>query len=202
MPGTGNVTIRQPKLLLVEGRDEEEFFRHLLKFETIDDIQIIGYGGKGNIGGFLKTLPALSNFEDVERLAVTRDADDNAASANESMATALRNALLPLPDQSGTKPQVLTVAIPPDKDTGCLESMIWEAIADENGLLADCIDEFVECAEIPRSGMRLEKARLHAFVATQKAPGLKLGEATRAGFWPVEHRAFDPMRALLRQLSE
>ena len=201
MPRVGDIRIEQPNLLLVEGRDEEEFFRRLLTSATIDGVQVVGYGGKDKLGSFLRTLTSLSKFEDVERLVVTRDADESAASAYQSMVTALENASLPLPRQDGMRPQVVTVTIPPDKDTGCLESMIWEAIVDENRSVAECIEEFVECAAIPRSGTRFEKARLYAFVASKEKPGLKIGEATDAGYWHLDHPAFLSIRELLKDLD-
>ena len=48
--------ITKPKLLIVEGRDEEEFFRPMLAELGIKDIQVTGIGGKEKLRGNLKAL--------------------------------------------------------------------------------------------------------------------------------------------------
>ena len=51
--GQRNVGVQQPCLLLVEGNDDEWFFRRLIEKRSIADIQIIQYSEEGKLGDFL-----------------------------------------------------------------------------------------------------------------------------------------------------
>ena len=59
--------IVQPKLLLGEGIDELRFFSALLLNLGIGDLQVQQYGGKDNLGPYLKLLSASSNHRLSER---------------------------------------------------------------------------------------------------------------------------------------
>ena len=73
------------KQLLVEGRDEELFFRAFLRHLEIDGVQVQGYMGKRNLGNFLIELVDSVGFDRVESIGIVRDADDSAASGLQSI---------------------------------------------------------------------------------------------------------------------
>jgi hypothetical protein len=99
-----NRRIEKKKLLIVEGRDEENFFqavfnRHLHR----NDVQVLGVGGKTKLTENLRVLVNDAAFPDVEALGIVRDADETpvgssivaAQSAFESVRYSLQSAGLP-----------------------------------------------------------------------------------------------------------
>ena len=201
MVQTEDSQISEPNLLLVEGRDDEEFFRHMAQVSGVRNLEFRGYGGKDKLAAALRTLPGVSGFERLERLGIVRDADTSAQSAQQSVSSALENAGFALPSATDARPSTFILTMPPGDETGCLETLIWRAITDEDPSLAGCVSEFVDCMQFPAQGTRVDKARLHAYIASQNDPSLKLGESTRAGYWPLDHGAFEPIRDFLRQLA-
>ena len=196
------VEITETALLLVEGRDDEEVLRRLCDHIDVGGIQILGYGGRYGLRDYLKTVRLLSGYERVERIGIVRDADDGADNAFRSVCGALANAGLPVPSQprrlSDGVPRVSTMIVPPDRPTGCLETLLWLTI--ETAETAECIDKYMDCARIPASGNRRDKAKVYAYVAVQRQPGLKIGEAAKAGYWNLDHSALLSVKDFLKSL--
>ena len=66
------------KLLIVEGKDEENFFKAVFNKQIIrSDVQIMPIGGKNNFKGSLKTLILDTEFSKIDSMAIVRDADSN-----------------------------------------------------------------------------------------------------------------------------
>jgi|GEM_PF-1950074 len=89
--------IKEERLLIVEGRDEEEFFSALLEKLKINEIQVLGIGGKSLLKDRLKALKIDSQWKKVSSLGIMRDADQNPEGAFQSVCSALKNAGLPVP---------------------------------------------------------------------------------------------------------
>jgi hypothetical protein len=88
MPAGGAIQIKQTKLLIVEGRDEENFFgAALASYLGIADIQVLGIGGKTLLTANLKALKNDPAFPTVQSLAVVRDADLTPAGSTVAAAT-------------------------------------------------------------------------------------------------------------------
>ncbi|KPA17569.1 hypothetical protein MHK_002234 [Candidatus Magnetomorum sp. HK-1] len=74
-----NIKIEKDILLLVEGKDEVEFFEALLKYINANEsAQIIEVGGKDKFKNEFPTLLLSPNFDSVKKYAIVRDADTNA----------------------------------------------------------------------------------------------------------------------------
>jgi len=105
------------------------------------------------------------------------------------------------------RPSVATEAIPhvsvyilPDcKGAGMLETLCLQSVAKDAVL--PCVDEYLDCIQtggnLPGN---LDKARLHAFLASRPKPDLQLGEAASAGYWPWDHPAFERLKEFLLAL--
>lgn len=130
------ISIKEAKILVVEGRDEEMFFSALMAHLGLADIQILPIGGKTQLRRNLKALKAAPNFTNVVSLGIVRDADTNATSAFQSVCGALRAANLSVPEQilvaTGTSPQVAVMILPNGKDPGMLEDLCLAAAADDS----------------------------------------------------------------------
>lgn len=194
-------SIRKEHLLLVEGKDDERFFASLCSHEGLTNIQIIPYNGKHQLGNFLKTVVELPRFDRVLRLGVTRDADQDAEGAYQSVRTLVANARLPRTDHpatNGVGPEVAVMIVPPERPEGCLETLLWKTVETTDN--ATCVQDMVDCAAIPEGNQRA-KAKVHAYIATQKKPELKIGEAADAGYWNLDHRALDSLKGFLAKLA-
>ena len=151
--------------LLVEGKDQGNFFGELVKYLKIEDLQIQDFGGVNELKGFLGVMVKQSGFHDTVRmLGIVRDAETSAQGAFQSVQSSLRNAGLPVPvrpgDPIGAAPTVNVLILPGNGAPGMLETLLCRTFADT---AADrCIDDFFKCFEQSEAGAHIpnpDKAR-------------------------------------------
>lgn len=139
--------ITQPRLLIVEGDDEVNFFQSFLDYLGIDDVQIQALGGIRQFRTKFKAVVSARGFSEVQSLAVVRDADKNAQAAFQSIRSVLQtNGLSPSnsPGVSGnTLPKVTIHIIPNNQDDGMLENLCLESVADDPAM--SCVHDFIGC---------------------------------------------------------
>ncbi len=208
------VRVTRPKLLIVEGRDEELFFDAVFRDHlNIQDVQILGIGGKTNLTQNLKALTKDAAFPAVVSLAVVRDADLTAAGAHvtatDQAFAAVRGALtapgmqLPCPAGHGQfapgPPRVGVFIMPNGVDDGMLETLCVLAVSTASEY--PCLTAYFTCLQthgvVPAN---LHKARAHAWLASRTEPDRRVGEAAQAGYWPWAAAEFDDLWAFLRAL--
>jgi hypothetical protein len=198
------LTITRPKLLLGEGVDEVRFLNALLKHLGILDIQVEQYGGKQKLAAYLRTLATpLPGFAQVISLAVTRDADDDAAAAFQSVCYGLQSANLAVPaahsQSAGAGPKVHVFIMPDGQAAGMLEDLCLSAVATDPAF--PCVADYFRCVlAAGRQPSNKAKASLHAWLASQVVPDKRLGEAAEVGYWPWADAAFAPLMQFLRSL--
>ena len=174
--------------LLVEGREEVQFFQAFLRHLGIGDIQIRDYEGKDNLRRYLLSFTGLNDFVHVRSVAIVRDADDNAPSALQSVQDSLRNAELSVPrgftTPSDGPPRISVFIMPDNHSAGALEQLCLSALADDSAM--SCVDEFLRCVNdrVVDPPKDHQKARIHAFLASRQDPELRLGEAAQRGYIP------------------
>ncbi|GAB4414757.1 MAG: hypothetical protein Kow00106_09970 [Anaerolineae bacterium] len=201
-PGMLPEAIVERKIIVVEGPDDRRFLGALLRHLALEaGFQIIEAHGKDRLGSLVRTLPLASGFVQVETLAIFRDADDDPRAAFQSLRNSLHLAGLNMPVRPALvvrgKPSVGIFIWPDCKAAGTLETLCLTAISGEP--VMDCVREYVHCVQKthstpPTSG---DKARLHAFLASCNRPGLRLGEAAEAGYFPWNSPIFDPLKQFL-----
>lgn len=195
--------INKTKVLLGEGNEEVYFFSALLNHLKIADIQIEQYGGTGSLRKFLDTLIVRPGFINVEAVAITRDADDDANAAFQSVRSALGHASLPQPNAINVftvnNPRVGVFILPDGQQGGMLEDLCLASVATD--LAMSCVDDFFRCVEAQgRKPNNMSKAKAHAWLASKEKPDKRLGEAAKAGYWDFSHSAFDLLKQFLQQL--
>jgi hypothetical protein len=197
--------ITGPKLLLGEGIDEVRFFKAFLKHLNVTDVQVEQYGGKTQLAPFLKTLTTLlPGFAALTSLAVTRDADTNAAGAFQSVSAALQAAGLAAPpghgSAAGANPRVHVFVLPDGANPGMLESVCLESV--KNNPAFRCVEDYFDCASraAARQPNNRAKAFLPAWLASEVEPDKRLGEAAEAGYWNWHDPAFAALRVFLLAL--
>ncbi|MBI5586016.1 MAG: hypothetical protein HY892_19565 [Deltaproteobacteria bacterium] len=197
------LTIHSPKLLIVEGKDEEGFFAAFLRALTLSEIQVAGIGGKTQIGPNLKALVKDPDFSKIVTIGLIRDANANPKAAFQSVQDALKAADLPVPKQlikSVAGPPKVAVMLLPPTGRGELEDLCLEAVKDEP--IMNCVNQYFECVEDlglkrPR---KLSKAKVAALLSYHEDPINSVGLSAQKGFWDFNKQAFSKVRNFLLSL--
>ena len=111
------IEITEPSLLLVEGNDDELFFKALMKDQGLQNVQIVNVKGTPNFEPILKAISSSPQFRTtVISLGVVRDADTDLDIAFKCVTDALESANLPVPEfalvPKGVNPQVTVMILP------------------------------------------------------------------------------------------
>jgi len=197
--------IAEPKLLLVEGKDEKLFFEGLLKYADLPGVQVEDFAGKEKIRSYLKALVLTPGFARVSSLGMVRDANGDAGRAFQSVCDALEAADLPAPErpllQVNGHPNVAVMILPGGCSPGVLEDLCLRAVASDPAM--QCIEQYLRCLREQdlTPSRNPAKARVQAFLASRERPGLRLGEAAQAGYWPFSHSAFADAIRFLHQVA-
>jgi hypothetical protein len=196
--------IKHPKLLIVEGKEDELFFSAFCHHLGLNDIQVLSIGGKTNLLRNLTALKKATNFSRVTALGIIRDADEDANAAFQSVCSALQHAGLPIPTKPMTPapghPRVLVMILPDNQSPGALEDICLKAIAGTPAMR--CVDEFFCCLQrhhLPPP-KNLSKAKVLAYLTSLPEPDKSLGQSAQAGYWNWDHPAFSDLKDFLRSL--
>ncbi len=196
--------IRCPKLLVVEGKDEELFFSALCQHLGLNDIQVLPIGGKTQLRRNLDGLTKVTGFSEVKALGIIRDADNDPKAAFQSVCSALGSVGLPVPDQplvpACGHPCVCVMILPDSQSTGALEDVCLRTIHGTPTM--QCVNQLFCCLQ--QQGLplpnNLSKAKVMAYLACQAEPDKRLGESAQAGYWDWNHPAFEDLKNFLRRL--
>ena len=199
--------IEEPKQLLVEGKDQENFFKAFIQQFAFQGIQTQNFGGVDELRSFLQAFVRSPGFTSVSSIGIVRDAERSAApSAFLSVQGSLGNAGLSAPsnlgEPSGGSPTVMVKILPDDARPGMLETLLCESFSDDP--VNCCIDNFFRCADtLPdTSSDRRDKARAYVYLATKPHPEFSVGVAAlqRYDYWDLDHEAFSGIRTFLKGL--
>ena len=213
-PGTNTIRIEAPHLLLVEGKDEELFFRALVDQRLASGAakpQVIQLGGKDRFGHQLRGVaPDIRDYP-VVSVGVVRDADEHPTGALHSVCDALGAAGFPIPashgEVVGTGPRVGVFVMPDGQSPGALEALCRGSV--EQSPAGSCVGQYLDCLhdrdswgrETTRNAAQRDKAFAHAYLASRKDPVARVGEGAQQGVWDFGHRAFQPLIEFLLQLA-
>lgn len=164
--------ITKPRILIVEGKDEERFFTALLNHIQLEDIQIIPMGG---VQKFQKRFPSLkitSGYGLVQSIGIVRDADNSFERAFQSVCGILQNNEFPVPveplNSVGANPRVSVFILPDNNQRGMLEDLCLSCVEDDPAM--ECIQEYFECLtqKLDNLPNNLSKARARAFLVSRE----------------------------------
>lgn len=239
----GGLTIAKPKVVLVEGKDEVEFFSKLAAhLDLSQHIQFIEMKGRAQLRNRIRFVLIAPGADIIISVGVVRDADNDPKAAFQSVCDALANAGLARPtaplDPAGSSPQVMAIVLPDENTPGMLEDVCLRSVEDDAAMT--CLEEYFGCVKarldhLPQNPSKarvraflvsrevLEEgyfellqdcakrippklpqcpstAKVHAFLASRYKPDLDLGIAAKEGYWPLDHPAFDDVKAFLKKL--
>jgi hypothetical protein len=199
------IEIKEPTVLVVEGKEEVFFFEAFIKHLGIRNIQIVDMEGKTNLRARLKALIDSPGFRRiVVSLGLVRDANAQPASTLHSVQDTLRALGLPVPDRplttAGIKPRVTVLILPDEKTPGMLEDVCLKSVIKDLAMF--CVEQYFKCLQ--EQGIPLphneSKARIQVFLASKPEAGKRLGEAAQAGYWPWEDNSFEQIKEFLQQI--
>jgi hypothetical protein len=195
--------IATSKLLVVEGKDDKNFFEALLGSMNLAGVQVTATDGSSSLADKLSAVRRLRGFAEVTSFGLVRDADLNCTDAFLSICHALRQANFAVPRQplqsENGSPNVVVMLMPGYGLNGMLEDLCLRSVQDDPAM--PCLEQFFTC--VNGNGLtqqNLSKAKVHAFLATRPIPEKRLGEAALANYWPFEAQAFNEVKAFLRML--
>ena len=213
-------------LLLVEGSDDEVFFKKLMQHMQIDDeIHIVPYGGKTKLSSYLLAILNDTNYPNNRKhIGIVRDSDRN-SNAFDSVTSALEFAnknrgtvhKFSIPTAAQTRsaeaPYVSVLTLPPDEQ-GTLEDVVMDALKADP--IMPCVESYFECLTPLMTNVseeRRSKSRLSVFVsgkvidldeASNRDSKRKfLREAVAMNWWKPElwkHPKLKPIEDFLRLL--
>jgi hypothetical protein len=199
------ITIIEPNVLVVEGREDRRFFAAMIAHLGLNRIQIYESEGKSRLREKLAALAGAPGCADLLSIIVVRDADDDPTAAFQSVRDALAAAGLPAPSEpmaaAGERPRVTVVIMPEPDLPGALEDACLKAVGQDPAV--SCVERFFQCLgeqRLPRP-RSMSKARVQAFLASREEPGLRLGEAAEKGYWPWDENVFNPLKTILQQIG-
>ena len=191
--------------LLVEGKDQKNFFEALLRHIGLqNNVQIQDYGGGDELHNFLPAFAKMPKFKSMKSIGIVRDAENSEQATFQSVQLSIRNANLISPSQVGTassgNPTVTVLILPGGGRRGMLETIICRVFADKP--IDNCIDDFFNCAQLlpDVSITSREKSRAYTYLATTSRPFHSVGVAAKAGVWDLDHPAFNEVRDFLSRL--
>lgn len=202
------IKISAPKLLLVEGDDDQGFFQKLIEEISIDNIQVHSMFGKKSFRtSDLNSVIIAPNFKrTVKSLGIIRDANDDASAAFSGICTVLKNLGLPVPSQPmkiiNGNLKIGVLIIPPNTPKGELEDLCLFLIKGYAEM--ECIDNYFECLKQKLASREfpdnLSKAKIKAFLASRKKSVPHLGVAAKKGYFPLEHNILNGIKVFLKSL--
>ncbi len=204
-----NFKIKQPRMLVVEGKDECNFFDVLLKHLGYHNIQTVDVGGKDKFTTEFESLSGLEDFDQLTHVGFVRDAETNPAQdAFKSICDLLKSYKLPCPDKGSRiiHDHQLSIGIfimPDNQGTGMLENLCLESI---KGTPAEtCLNAFVACFEkIQIDAEKLKfnepKSRVQSYLATRAPIVNSLGLGAKNNYWNFDHLCFNDIKRFIAEL--
>ncbi len=199
------VPINAMKLLLVEGKDEINFFTALLKYIGLKDVLIEEVGGKDQ---FREKFPALrrrSGFSAVETLAVIRDADKNSGGAFNSIKNIIKKEKLIPPSKingfGNGAPMIGIYIMPGNAAKGMLEDLCLKTVQNNPAIV--CVDAFTDCCEsnLDYTLKNIAKARAQVYLAAMREIVNSVGVGALKGYWDFDSSELSDLKLFLSMLE-
>lgn len=183
------------KILLVEGKDDEQVLIHLCDTRGVQKPDEIKQ--HGSVNQLLESFPVRLKESDLEALGVILDADTDMAARWQSLRDRLNKAgyqnLPDSPCQGGTillppsdslLPRVGIWIMPDNQANGILEDFLRSLVPAESPLFShvQASVESIPAGEQRFPDLAKPKAIIHTWLAWQEKPGKPLGTAITARF--------------------
>lgn len=193
------------RLLVVEGKDGINFSKKLLEYIGIlDSVDIRCSEGKDNFKNLMPGFMFATGFKNIEKIAVIRDADENADDAFKSITGVLEKTGLQSPKRPGefssSSPSVGVFIMPDNSSEGMLEDLCLESVKNHEAMR--CVDDFIACTQtLKETPKNISKAKVQVFLAAKPGITYSLGLAAQKGYWNFNSEKLQPLIKFLKQLK-
>lgn len=202
-----SITIYSDRVILVEGKDDECFFRAISKHIGIDNIQIISINGIKQLRSMLRTLHLTPGFTEVVTLGIIRDADADPKRAIQSIQDALRDSNFVVPSNPLEKepgnPSLVFSVMPNNTSPGMLEDLCLSSVCEQPEMF--CVDNYFQCLEYKglkyHIGNHFSKAKLSVYLASKVDPTKRFSEASFAGYWEFDKEVFEEVKEFVKLVA-
>lgn len=203
-------TFEKPYLLVVEGKDDADFFEAFLKAlsreiqEIKDKFDIFYIEGKKKLPKALEAIKQTPGFNKIEALIIIEDSDSSPESTLQSIKGALKKAGLPVPRKAmepcGVRPKVSILLLPDSTREGMLEDLCLKSVKDDPAV--DCMENYFNCLKSNGIKIRanLSKAKCLAFLSSRPKVPKNIGIAAQQGIWPFDNPAFDNIKDAIKKI--
>ena len=189
------------RLLLVEGRDDDDFCQAICVKEGLQhEIEILFYREHGELSRALDVLVRQPGFERVRAIGLTRDSDNGAEAAHQSLRSAWGKAARTLDSIGKPAPAVFFFAVPNNTTKGRIEDLCLGSAA-LPAVLA-CAEQMRDCVlRTAAYEMDREKSLVCAYLAMMERPGLRLGVGALQHYWNLDSEIIRPLRQFIREIA-
>jgi hypothetical protein len=191
----------KPALILVEGTEDQGLVDEVARLEGLHGIiQVIRYAEVGKLGDVLDVLVRDSQFSIVQRVGLTRDADNGFEPARQSLIAAWARGQAALQLINRAEPQCFFFAFPDNKSHGRIENLCL-ASPRFPGIL-ECAEQMRECAtSVASYEIDNEKSLVAAYLSMMEQAGVSLQVGAQAGYWDLEAEVYAPLREFVRNVG-
>jgi hypothetical protein len=200
-----NFEFTKTRFLAVEGIDEKNFLEKLLEYIGIlDMVDIRPAGGKNQFNNLMPGFAITRGFRSLEKIAVIRDADENAGDAFKSVTGVLKKIGLQSPERPGEfshgSPSVGVFIMPDNLSNGMLEDLCLESVKDHEAM--ECVDNFIACTQtLKEKPNNISKAKVQVFLAAKPRIVNSIGLAAQNRYWNFNSEKLQPLINFLKQLK-
>ncbi|MCA6072488.1 MAG: hypothetical protein LE178_02995 [Endomicrobium sp.] len=210
------INIEKTSILLVEGKDEVNFFDMLLKFLNIPNVQSIDVGGVYNFKNKFSVLSKQEKFRDVDKIAFIRDADKQAESALDSLKSSVQSADvrfsindISLANNNNIKDingVCCGIYIMPDnQSSGMLEDLCIKYMKTDS--ICHCVEKYISCVRNNggKNGEKFEfknesKSIIFSYLSTKLADSPSIGRAAQKNVFDFNNKCFCDIKNFLSKM--
>lgn len=201
--------IESSSLLMVEGKDEGNFFKALFSVLGITHVQIEDIGGKDRFDAAIRAFSKMQGFDEITNLGFVRDAENTPASAAfMSICSSLQHIDVQPPSAVGRVERIANRKIgifimPNNSNPGMLETICLDSIQ-QNTLYTDYILPYTDylATDIYKDNIQFnkEKSEVQIYLASKLPLVNSLGLGAINGHWDFNHPVFDDIKHFLQDL--
>jgi len=199
--------IDKNKLILVEGKDDKLFIKHLLKYRNINDVFIEPFNGKDKLTAHIKSLIKRDGFDDVTSIIILRDSDESYKSSSDSVNYSLRiNGLIttdikPFTISEQNNRRIGFALFPGIDENGTLEDLCLKIFkTDSNNAM---VKKYLEDFQAANGRFKKpHKNELHVmFSFTDKYVSLLIGQVAESGGFDLDSPHLLPFIEMINKME-
>lgn len=200
-----SVSFDKEKVVLIEGGDDEKFFKNLLDKLGMSDIQVFNIEGKEEFKNKFEYIPSISGFNNIKKIIVILDADESYQNTEHSIRTNI-NKILKASDKplifSSSNPSVAYFIMPNNKDKGMLETLCIASQKDSPAMKQ--VDRFISEVDsdnmIKEKPKNKDKAKAQAYLSIMPEIAYGMAYGIVKNYWNLNYLDFQKLINFLKSV--